>query len=86
MRMLAGEAGEFEAEMTQIKWEDGMVVMKAKGSALWSPLPVMGVWDMKMSLTRAEIPRVLRMMLLFALKDGVKLLLPQKKTGAQNNP
>ena len=74
MRMLAGEAGEFEAEMTQVKWENGSMVITAKGSALWSPLPVMGVWDMKLSIAREEIPGVLKLMVLFALKDGFKII------------
>ena len=72
--MLAGEAGEFEAEMTHVKWEDGNFVIMAKGGALWSPLPIMGVWDMKLSIGREELPKVLKMMALFALKDGYKMI------------
>ncbi len=74
MRMLAGEAGEFEAEMTQVSWENNSIVVTAKGSALWSPLPIMGVWDMKLSLSKEELPGVLKMMVLFVLKDGLKII------------
>ena len=76
--------GEFEAEMTQVKWEDGNFVIVARGSALWSPLPIMGVWDMKLSIDREELPKVLKMMALFALKDGFKMIsgmLSRKKPG-----
>ena len=72
--MLAGEAGEFEAEMTQVSWENDNIVVAAKGSALWSPLPIMGVWDMKLSVSRKELPGVLKLMVLFALKDGFKII------------
>ena len=74
MRMLAGDVGEFEAEMTRVKWENSSVVVEAKGAALWSPLPIMGVWDMKLSITRKELPRVLKLMFLFALRDGFKII------------
>ena len=72
--MLAGESGEFEAKMTQVKWENGSVVVNAEGSAVWSPLPMMGVWDMKLSIAREELPGVLKLMALFALRDGFKII------------
>lgn len=83
MRMLAGEAGEFEAEMVGVSWENNSIVVAAKGSALWSPLPIMGVWDMRLSVSKEELPGVIKLMLLFVLKDGFKIirgLLSRKKT------
>ena len=74
IRMLAGEAGEFEAEMTQMKWEDGNIIVMAKGGALWSPLPMMGVWDMKLTIPREEFPRVLKLLFSFVLRDGYKMI------------
>ena len=74
MRMLAGEVGEFEAEMTRVKWQNGSIVVEAKGAALWSPLPIMGVWDMKLSITMKEFPGVLKLMFLFVLRDGFKII------------
>ncbi len=50
------------------------IVITGKGSALWSPLPIMGVWDMKLSITKEALPGVLKLMLLFALRDGFKII------------
>ncbi|HAX96746.1 MAG TPA: hypothetical protein DCY35_09560 [Prolixibacteraceae bacterium] len=83
--MLAGEAGEFEAQMTQIRWENSHIVIAAKGSALWSPLPIMGVWDMKLGVSREELPGVLKLITLFVLKNGFKIIgamLSRKKPNA----
>ena len=73
------KSDEFEAEMTQVKWEDGSVVVLAKGAALWSPLPMMGVWDMKLSIAREELPGVIKLMVLFVLTFGMLMVMHNSK-------
>ena len=83
--MLAGEAGEFEGQMTQMEWEGENIVIMAKASALWSPLPIMGVWDMKLSIAREELPQVLKLTFLFALRNSFRIIraaLSRKKSSS----
>ena len=88
MRILTA-AGEFDVTISRAKHEKNNVTLEGKATAVWSPLPMMGVWDMKMTVTMAEILHMGVLMLSVMVSLPFTLLyrkiVPEKLSNAQRH-